>query len=352
MTLQADVHITAGRFELDVALAVEPGRTVAVIGPNGAGKTTLLRALAGLAPLDAGRVALDGRVLDEPASGVFVAPEHRPVSVVFHDQLLFPHLNAVDNVAFGLRARGVRRARARAVAREWLGRVQLGGREAAFPAELSGGQAQRVALARALAVEPSLLLLDEPLAALDARVRTDVRRELRAHLAEFSGVRIIVTHDPVDAAALADDVVVLEHGRITQRGTPPEIAARPRSAWVAHLVGTNLLRGTARGGSIELDGGGALAAADRPEGNGRVVAVVAPRAIALHRERPAGTPRNVWGVVVRNLEAGIDDVRVQLDGPPDLVAAVTPQAVRELEIRPGSRLWAAVKATEIDVFDD
>src|SRR5438874_7778509 len=165
MILHAHLRVDIDSFTLDADMTIEPGRTVAVVGPNGAGKTTLLHALAGLRPLTDGRIVLDGTVLDDPAHGVYIPPELRPVGVVFQDNLLFPHLSALDNVAYGLRARGERRGVARRHAAEWLGRVGLDGREGARPRQLSGGQAQRVALARALATQPAAVLLDEPLAA-------------------------------------------------------------------------------------------------------------------------------------------------------------------------------------------
>jgi molybdate transport system ATP-binding protein len=349
MTLVARVDLARdGGFRLDVELDIPAGRTVAVVGPNGAGKTTLLHALAGLAPLDDGRIEIDGRVVDDPAARVFVPPEARPAAVVFQDQLLFPHLRAVDNVAFGLRARGVGRQEARRRAHDWLARVQLADRDSAYPGELSGGQAQRVALARALAVDPSLLLLDEPLAALDVTVRAEVRRDIRRHLETFEGVRIVVTHDAVDAAMLGDEIVVLERGRVTQRGTPDMITARPRSRWVADLIGTNLLHGNADGGHITVDGGGMLTTSTTSLA-GPVLAVISPRAVALHQRPPDGTPRNVWPARVSHVEPAIDSVRVQLVGPPDIVAEVTPESRRELDLTPGAEVWVAVKATEVDV---
>ncbi|MDQ1398038.1 MAG: molybdate transport system ATP-binding protein, partial [Acidimicrobiaceae bacterium] len=245
MSLVANVGVELAGFSLDVALTIEAGRTTAIVGPNGAGKTTLLRTLAGLRALSAGRIELGGTVFDEPATDTYVPPEDRPVGVVFQDDLLFPHLDALDNVAFGLRTRGHRRAEARSLSAAWLDRVGLAGREHARPAELSGGQAQRVALARALAPNPGLLLLDEPLAALDTTTRNEVRRDLLHHLATFAGVRLLITHDPVDAAVLADHIIVLDRGRIAQSGTPLEITTRPRTPWVAALTGTNLFTGTA-----------------------------------------------------------------------------------------------------------
>jgi len=219
MSLHATIVRQLGSFRLDITLDAEPGETVAVLGPNGSGKSTLFRCLSGLLPIDRGRIELDGTVLDDPATRTFIDPERRPVAVVFQDYLLFPNLSARDNVAFGLRTRKIPRAEARAAAMTWLERVGLADHADHHPAALSGGQAQRVALARALATEPRVLLLDEPLAALDAGTRSTIRRELRQHLATFGGVRLLVTHDPVDAYTLADRVVVLEHGSVLQQGT-------------------------------------------------------------------------------------------------------------------------------------
>jgi molybdate transport system ATP-binding protein len=232
-----DVRVRRGGFTLALDLAVAAGEVVAVVGPNGAGKTTLLRALAGLAPLDAGRVTLGDRVLDDAVAGVRITPQDRRVGVVFQDLRLLPHLRARDDVAFGLRARGVPRAEARIRAGEWLARVGLTGREDARPAQLSSGQAQRVALARALASGPDLLLLDEPLAAVDVAARDGLRGLLRTHLAAFVGPTLLVTHEPAEAVALGDRVVVLEGGTVVQEGTPAEVAAAPASFWVARMLG-------------------------------------------------------------------------------------------------------------------
>ena len=231
------VRVRRGGFALALDLAVAPGEVVAVVGPNGAGKTTLLRAVAGLARLDAGRVTLGERVLEDVATGRRATPQARRVGVVFQDLRLLPHLRIRDDVAFGLRARGAGRAEADAAAVAWLGRVGLVGREDARPAELSGGQAQRVALARALAADPDLLLLDEPLAAVDVAARDGLRALLRTHLGAFAGPVLLVTHDPAEAVALGDRVVVVEGGTVTQVGTPAEVAAAPASAWVARMLG-------------------------------------------------------------------------------------------------------------------
>jgi molybdate transport system ATP-binding protein len=345
MTLRARVRVARDSFALDVNLAVERGETVAVLGPNGAGKTTLLRALAGLIELD-GRVELDGEVLDDSSTHTHVATELRRVGLVFQDHVLFPHMTVLDNVAFGLRAQG--RRDAVTIARGWLDRAHLGDKAGALPAQLSGGQAQRVALTRTLATEPRLLLLDEPLSALDVSIRAEVGRELSRELDRFSGVRLIVTHDPLEAMALADRLVILEDGRITQQGPPTEVTARPRSRFVADLAGVNLLRGVARGDRVDLGDGASVAVAEAGEGD--VFAVIHPRAVALYPHKPEGTPRNVWRARAEDLDLQGERVRVRLGGPVPLVAEITPSAVKQLGLAGGTDVWVAVKATEISVY--
>jgi molybdate transport system ATP-binding protein len=348
MSLEASAQLTLGQLRLEAELAVGTGELVVLLGPNGAGKTTLLRALAGLVALERGRVVLDGLVLDDVATGTSVPTEQRPVGFVFQDYLLFPHLSALENVAFGLRARGVGRAEARRQAAAWLERVGLAAHAGSRPRALSGGQAQRVALARAMVGEPRLLLLDEPLAALDATTRTDLRRGLRRHLASFEGTRLLVTHDPLEALALADRLVVLEGGRVTQTGSPAEVSGRPRSRYVAELVGVNLYRGRAEGTAIALEDGGRLVAAGGHRGE--VFAAVHPHAVALHRHPPEGTPRNIWPGTADALEVIGDRVRVRVSGTVSVVAEVTPAAASELRLADGGPVWAAVKATEVTVY--
>ncbi|HEX4901293.1 MAG TPA: ABC transporter ATP-binding protein [Acidimicrobiales bacterium] len=348
--LDARTVLTVGDLELDVELAVGDGEVVALLGPNGAGKTTVVRALAGLAPLEAGHVRVDDRTLDDPSRGTFVPPEARPVAVVFQDHLLFPRMSVLENVAFGLRSRGVRRHEARDAARAWLDRVGLADRTSDRPAQLSGGQAQRVALARALVTEPRLLLLDEPLAALDATTRLQVRSELRRHLDGLSGARLLVTHDPVDALVLADRLVVLERGRVTQSGTPAEVAARPASRFVADLVGLNLLHGAAAGEHlVRLPAGGELVVAEPPPA-GPLALAIRPQAVALHRTAPEGSPRNAWQATVVEVEGSGDRVRVTLGGSVPLTAEITAASAAALGVVPGERGWATVKAVDVDVY--
>jgi molybdate transport system ATP-binding protein len=349
--LDAAIRLRLGELDLDVSITVGDGEVVALLGPNGAGKTTVLRAIAGLVPLAGGQVLVDDRALDDPAAGVFVPTSRRPIGFVFQDYLLFPRMTALDNVAFGLRARGLGRSEARQRAAGWLDRVGLADHAGAKPRALSGGQAQRVALARALATEPRVLLLDEPLSALDARSRLHVRAELRRHLATFAGARLLVTHDPVDAMVLADRLVVLEYGRVTQDDTTAEVTRHPRSGYVAELVGVNLLVGTATGDhTVRLASGAELTVADALPGDDVAVAV-RRQAITLSRHQPEGSARNAWPATVADVEGDGERVRVMLAGGLPVVAEVTPAAIAELELAPGTPVWASVKAVDLAVYE-
>jgi molybdate transport system ATP-binding protein len=346
--LTAQIAVRLGALDLDVTIEAAPGEIVAILGPNGAGKSTFLRAVAGLVPLVRGRVEVDDVVLEDVARGIHIPPERRPIGVVFQDYLLFPHLSALQNVAFGLRARGVAPREANARAGSWLDRLGVGEHAGSRPRALSGGEAQRVALARALAIDPRVLLLDEPLAALDASARGAVRRDLKRHLASFAGIRIVITHDPLEAVALADRLVIVESGRVVQTGSPAEVTQRPRSRYVADLVGVNLLRGTASAGQVALTGGASLQSADGQDGE--VFAVIHPRAVALHRARPEGSPRNVWRGRASALDFQGDRVRVGVEGEMPIIAEITPAAVSELDLSEGGEVWVSVKATEITVY--
>jgi molybdate transport system ATP-binding protein len=348
MSLDAAIALRLGSLDLDVSLAVAPGEVLALLGPNGAGKSTILRTLAGLVALDAGHITVDGTVVDDPAAEVFVEPEDRPIGVVFQDYLLFDHLSVLENVAFGLRARGTPKREARARAAEWLARVGLAEYAAQRPRALSGGQAQRAALARALAVSPRLLLLDEPLAALDVGTRATVRRDLRRHLETFQGMRVLVTHDPVDAYALADRIAIVEAGRIVQSGTLAEVTAHPRSRYVADLVGVNLLTGTVQDGLLTTSTGAVVVVADADPGH--AYAVIRPHSIVLTRSAPSGTSaRNSWPGIVVDIDRLGDRARIGLHGALDLTAEITVAALHDLDLRPGDEVHATVKATDIEV---
>jgi molybdate transport system ATP-binding protein len=316
--LAAEVRVD-GRLE--AALTAEAGAVVAVIGPNGAGKTTLLRALAGLVPMT-GTIEVDGASWTRPARLV----RDRNVGLVFQDQLLFPHLSAADNVAFGLRARGAPRSRADATAGEWLARFGIADLADRRPGELSGGQAQRVAIARALAPAPALLLLDEPFAGLDVGVATALRIELARHLASYDGVTLLVTHDALDALTLADSVLVVDEGRVAQSGTPQDVAARPRTDHVARLVGLNVIR------------------------DGDRFRAFRPSAVTVSLNRPEGSARNQWHGTVLSAVTHGDAVRILIAAGPQLIADVTPAATVELGLVPGREVWVTVKETAIHTY--
>ncbi|MFI8961939.1 ABC transporter permease [Streptomyces sp. NPDC053493] len=328
-----------------LTLDAEPGTTIAVVGPNGAGKTTLLRALLGLTP----RAHATLRLGDADVTAL--PPHRRHVAWVPQDGALFPHLTALANTAYGLRAQGVPRAQARRAAQLWLDRLGVGRLAHRRPAQLSGGQAQRVALARALAARPRLLVLDEPLAALDQTTRAHVRHTLRTHLAGFGGVCLIVTHDPVEAVSLADRVLVLDEGRALQDAPPAEVTRHPHSPWVARMLGRNAWPGTATAEGLALPGGGTLVTAEPLTPGTEALAVIAPEAVAVHREKPEGSPRNVWPGTVREITTSGSRLRVLVtsDRAPDLVAEITPQAAAELGLADGVFVWTSVKATEATV---
>ncbi|MGW1980021.1 ABC transporter permease [Streptomyces sp. NPDC001889] len=326
-----------------LTLDAGPGTTIAVVGPNGAGKTTLLRALLGLTPRAHAVLRLGG----DDVTGL--PPHRRGVAWVPQDGALFPRLSALGNTAYGPRAQGVPRAEARRGAQEWLDRLGVGHLAARRPAQLSGGQAQRVALARALAARPRLLLLDEPLAALDQTTRARVRHTLRTHLEGFGGVCLIVTHDPVEALSLADRVLVLDEGRTLQDASPAEVARRPRSPWVARMLGRNAWAGTTTESGLALPGGGRLTVAEPLAPGVEALAVIAPEAVSVHRERPGGSPRNVWPGTVGEITASGSRLRVLITSAraPDLVAEITPRAATELGLVDGTAVWTSVKATEV-----
>jgi molybdate transport system ATP-binding protein len=345
--LDAQMLVRRPGHTLDVHLTAEPGDVVAVIGPNGAGKSTLLATLAGLLPESRGRISCAGTVWAEPGRPP-LRTQQRNVGVVFQDLLLFPHLSALDNVAFGPRSRGTTRAEAARTARVWLDRLGIGELAGRRPKELSGGQAQRVAIARALATEPRLLLLDEPLAALDVGAAMALRVELARHLDAFDGVSVLVTHDALDTLTMANRVLVLDEGRVAQTGTPEEVAQRPRTEHVARLVGLNVLRGTSTGGEVRLPDGGVLVTAT--PASGEVFASFSPSAVTLTLEEPTGSARNRWRGTVTSVVPHGSAVRVHLDTGPGLIADVTPQSVARLSLEPGRKVWAAVKATEVVIY--
>jgi molybdate transport system ATP-binding protein len=237
-TLHADIKLSRPEgFHIDVNISMPAGTTVALLGPNGAGKSTVVAALAGLLPVDSGCMRIGSLILDDPASSRFVVAEDRNFGVVFQDYLLFPNMTVRDNIAFPLRNQSLRRKEANAACDEWLEKLGLKGLEYQKPATLSGGEAQRVALARALISRPTVLLLDEPMAALDVNTRAGLQTILKEHLDAFAGPRLLITHDPREAFLFADQIHIIESGRITQSGDANDIRLRPVTAYAAGIAG-------------------------------------------------------------------------------------------------------------------
>jgi molybdate transport system ATP-binding protein len=328
-----------------------------LVGESGAGKSTVLRLIAGLDRLDDGHITVGAARYADAAGRLHCPAWERDIGYVPQDYALFPHLSVFDNVAFGPRASGMPSRRVSEVvgqALELVGVPELAGRR---PHELSGGQQQRAALARALALQPAVLLLDEPLSSLDLQTRRALRVELRGLLARLPCITVYVTHSPVEALVFGDQIVVLEQGRLAQAGPREELLRRPRSPFVAELIGTNLFIGrpvapgpvlspTIRTPEGEF-------AVEEPAGPGGVFLTVSPREITLYARLPEGSAQNVFLGTVREVipepPAG-DRVRVVLDARPPLVVEVTRDAVAALGLHYGMRIHAAFKATGVQVY--
>jgi molybdopterin-binding protein len=345
-SFHVDASVALGAFSAELAVDVSPGRTLALAGPSGAGKSTLLRVAAGLLHPDRGRVALGEEVWLDTARGIKVPPERRGCGYVFQDYALFEHLRVWQNVGYA----APRRER-RSVAGPLLERFGLAELAEARPRTLSGGERQRVALARALAARPRVLLLDEPLSALDTRTRAHATGELRAVLREAGIPAILVTHDFAEAAVLGEEVAIVDGGRLVQRGTAAALAAEPASAFIADFTGAVVLRGVAhadRGGLtvVALAGGGEVVSTDAA--TGEVAACVFPWEIALEADAPApagSSPRNRVPAEVLSLTSVGGRVRVGLAAGQPLTAEVSEAAVTDLGLRPGARVVATWKAT-------
>lgn len=351
MTLTVDAAVASRGFE--VSLSLGPAETIAVLGPNGAGKSTLLAVIAGLLRPDTGRAEVDGRLLFDLGQGVpartgtWTAPHRRGTALLAQEALLFPHLSALENVAFGPRSAGVPRSEARAAARRWLTEVDAADLAGRRPDELSGGQAQRVAVARALAADPEVLLLDEPMAALDIHAAPLLRRLLKRVLAGRRA--IIVTHDVLDAYMLADRVIVMEQGRIIEEGPTRELLRRPRSSFAAGLAGLNLVSGTVTPTGIRSADGLEFAGLhDAPLAQGQAgVAAFPPSAVSVFLSEAHGSPRNSYQVTVTDLEPHGDQIRVRAG---DLFADVTPAASADLGLAPGLAVYFVVKASAVAIY--
>ena len=360
------LHLTATLVErsVDLQFQVHPGEVVAVLGGNGAGKSTLLSLISGLLRPDSGRIVLDGQVLVDTERRIWVPPHQRGVVLLAQQALLFPHLTAAANVAFGPRSKGRSRADAKTAALQWLSAVDATEFADRRPAQLSGGQAQRIAIARALAADPALLLLDEPMAALDVAVAPALRQLLKKVLRDGTGparTAVIVTHDLIDALSLADRVIVLEGGRIVEDGPTRTVLSQPRSAFAARIAGINLLAGIAdQHGLLTPDGVHIQGLLDPLCVPGEpAVAVFSPAAVAVHLGPPTGSPRNHLAVTIAELEPRGELVRVHAAADrggetsteqADLIADITAASAADLDLVPGKRVHFAVKATEVTIY--
>ncbi len=345
--LRVEARTRLGALDLDVALEVAAGECLAVAGPSGAGKTSVLRVAAGLLHPDHGRVEADGETWLDTGRGVDLPPERRRCGYLFQEYALFGHMSAWQNVAYPLK--GVPRSERRARAHELLERFGMAGLAESRPRTLSGGERQRVALARALARRPGVLLLDEPLSALDARTRAGASRELAAVLREVEVPALLVTHDFAEAAHLGDRVGVIDAGRVVQEGTPSDLAAAPRSAFVADFTGAVVLTGSARAGvggltHVDIDGGGTVVSTDRAEGP--VAVSVYPWEIAIEPpgEAPHGSSQNRLEAEVLSITTVGNRVRLGLAAPQPLAAEVTQASAEAMGLHAGVRVTASWKA--------
>ncbi|MEL0625908.1 ABC transporter ATP-binding protein [Salinibacterium amurskyense] len=380
MTLDATMLVNRGSFSLDASVTVAPGETLALLGPNGSGKSTLLAVIAGLLAPERGTVSVDGRVLTEvpqlggaPSGGgrpgggrMTVVPAHRRrIGLLGQDPLLFPHLSALENIAFGLRSHGMKAAEARDRASEWLAAIGMSEFAARKPAELSGGQQQRVAIARVLATEPDVLLFDELMAALDVQnaslVRTLLRECLASRLsATHTGIdgrpptapaTIVVTHDVVDAMVLADRVAIMEAGRIIDSGAVARVLGEPINQFAATLVGLNVLHGIVESSQLVrlADGRGLAVDGVVPEVGAEVSIAFPPSAVTLRREESAPLQPSEWPATVELLEPGLKGIRVTLLGD-TVVAEASPADLLAHDITPGDRVGASVDPAHITVY--
>jgi molybdate transport system ATP-binding protein len=346
--LRAELAHSVGGIELHVAFEVSPGHCLALAGPSGAGKSTLLRLLAGIVRPDRGRITCRDDVWVDTTDGAWVPPERRRCGYVFQDYALFPHLSAWRNVAYGLRSSPAPDRKATALA--LLDQLGLAHRADAKPATLSGGERQRVALARALAPGPAVLLLDEPLSALDARTRADATRQLAAALRSLEVPVVLVTHEFSEAALLGDEIGIIDHGTIVQRGSASELASRPMTAFVADFTGAVVLTGTARTDTgdltiVDLDGGGVACTTDR--GSGRVALSVYPWEITITSAHaaPDESAQNRLSAQITSVTTVGSRVRLGLSAGQPLAAEITGRALEDLHLAVGARVLATWKAT-------
>lgn len=374
--LTATLNTHLGAFHLTTTLAAESGKTTVLLGESGSGKSTILRLLAGLLDLEHGQIVVDGITYADSEKRLMVPPQERPFGYVFQDYVLFPHLSIFENVAFGLRAQRIARPIVRARVEQVLKQVQLTGLASRRPSQISGGQQQRVALARALVLQPKLLLLDEPLSALDIQTKRETRQELRHILAQAGITTVLVTHDYLDALLFGHHIVVLDHGQVIQHGSQQDLMERPHSSYVAELVGLNFLRGRVvryeadtlctialgtrpdeQGVELEATLEDHQSSANRPQIGDEASVVVDPRSITLYRSPPDGSARNLLrGDIVQVIPVGSGAqghmrVTLRIDAfPHPLTAEVTRVSVTHLGLQEGISIYATFKAVEARAY--
>ena len=337
--LDARVILNRDSLTLDVELQLQHGEVIAVLGPNGAGKTSLLHALLGWLELESGWIMVDGEVIDSPDTDSYVPPQHRPFGMVFQDGLLFPHMSVEKNILFGAGKDFNLKPLAESLqANEIL---------AKFPSELSAGERQRAAIARSLAARPKVLFLDEPFSALDIQGKRRGRSLLKEALAIGVSGCLMVTHDLVDAFTLADRVMIIEGGKLTQFDVPDRIRSRPGSEWIADLVGWNYYEGIGEGSVVTLPHGTTIFTA-QDDLDGPTSISINPASVSIFKSQPSGSPRNSWLSSIQNIEILDGRARVSLVGEIDICADITTAAANELRQSISSEVWVSVKATEVD----
>jgi molybdate transport system ATP-binding protein len=346
--LEAQFDLHRGNLAIRASIKVGAGEIVALLGPNGAGKTTLLECIAGGLAISNGYVSVGGSKVDDPGAGIWQPPEKRQIGMVFQDNLLFPHMNVIDNVAFSLRCSGHSKKSARRRASEVLLFLGIAELERKPIEELSGGQTKQVAIARSIIQEPSLLLLDEPLSGLDSIAGSKLKAFAVNNLKALQTGCLLVTHDSDFVVEIADRVYVLESGIVTEFGQPDELRAKPNTPYIANFAGTNSFIGVVRNGQLVINTAFQLQVADLST-SGPVNVSINPRSISLHRNMSHGSPRNNLPVVIDSVESLGDITRIVTAEPTPLVIDITTISANELNVRQGEHLWATIKATEINV---
>jgi len=351
--LAVDIYKPLNEFDLSVAFEVNPGETLVVIGPSGCGKTTTLNIISGLIKPAHGRVVLEDRCLFDSEAKIDVSVEKRNIGYVFQDYALFPHLTVEKNICYGLDCRGVGKKETAAKVAETLEMVGLTRLAQRRPPQLSGGEKQRVALARAIAMDSPILLLDEPLGALDAQTRQNVRGELRSLLQRVHRMTLMVTHDAVDALTFGDKICVLDKGQIVQLGDKHELLAQPRTPFVANLVGANFFNGTISSqkshGLAAIHVGESVLHAATDE-MGDILISFYPSDVTLSLHPPATSAVNVFESRVKEIVHMGDRARVGLNSALPFTAEISAAALEAMDLKEGSHVYASLKATAIKTY--